>query len=70
MQTFEKLDQILPMLELPNPCPIKVVIRKDFLRLYIGPRDWQWRLSDGSFIGAGTRSDHPDEEDGEEEAKP
>ncbi len=50
---FKQDDLILPMLKLPEPCPIRIVIDDDYVRLYVGQRDWQWRL-DGSFVGCGT----------------
>ena len=34
-------DIILPDLELPNPCPIKIRVTENSVYLYVGPRDWQ-----------------------------
>jgi len=47
-------DIILPDLNLPDPCPIKIEIRDSSVFLYIGPRDWQWDFEDESFVGCGT----------------
>ncbi len=52
---FEKIqDRILPIIDLPNPCEIRVEIRDGSLFLYVGPRDWQWDFEDESFVGCGT----------------
>ena len=48
-------DSILPIVQLPNPCPIKVIIDGQYIRLYIGDRDWQWD-KDGELIGEGTKT--------------
>ena len=52
---FEVTDLTLPLLELPDPCPIRVEMRNDSLHLYVGPRDWQWDLENGELVGCGTR---------------
>ncbi len=51
---FQHNDLILPMLELPDPCPIKIEIRDNYLFLYVGARDWQWDTKTGELIGCGT----------------
>jgi hypothetical protein len=51
---FEVDDLILPKLELPNPCQIIIKITDKNLRLYIGPRDWQWDMKTELLVGQGT----------------
>ncbi len=51
---FEAEDLILPDLDLPDPCPVRVEIRDDCLFLYIGARDWQWDFEDEHLVGCGT----------------
>lgn len=46
-------DFVLPLLRLPFPCRIKIVIDEECVRLYVGPRDWQWDKR-GKLIGKGT----------------
>jgi hypothetical protein len=51
-------DRILPLLgahhRLPDPCPIRVVIDRRFVRLFVGPRDWQWEKATGKLFASGT----------------
>ncbi len=54
---FTTTDMVLPSIELPNPCPIRIEIHKDNVLLYVGPRDWQWDFTTRKFIGCGTRVD-------------
>lgn len=54
MKVYETKDIILPQLELPNPCPIKIKITDKDVRLFIGPRDWQWDKETGEWLGQGT----------------
>lgn len=55
---FETKDLIIPVLaakgDLPDPCPVRIVISDQYICLYVGPRDWQWDINTGAFIGAGT----------------
>ncbi|KKN88135.1 hypothetical protein LCGC14_0252070 [marine sediment metagenome] len=51
---FEMMDLILPTLDLPDPCSIKIEIRDDSVFLYIGARDWQWDFGDERLVGCGT----------------
>ena len=51
---YELKDSILPILDLPDPCPIKIEIKNDSVYLHIGPRDWQWDFEDEKFVGCGT----------------
>ena len=54
-ETFQHQDLILPILPiLGYSCDVRVVIDDQYVRLYIGPRDWQWERQTGKFIGAGT----------------
>ena len=51
---YTQEDLILPILKLPDPCPIKIVVTDKDVQLFVGPRDWQWERITGRFIGAGT----------------
>ena len=35
-------------------CQIRVEVRNEDVRLWVGPRDWQWNRQTGALIGAGT----------------
>ena len=54
-KSFKVEDQVLPTLDLPNPCPIRIEIRDDCIFLYVGVRDWQWDFDDEQWVGSGTR---------------
>ena len=54
-KTYKQEDLILPGLDLPDPCPVKIEIRDNSVFLYIGSRDWQWDYEDESLVGCGTR---------------
>lgn len=47
-------DAILPSLELPNPCPIRIDIHENSVSLYIGQRDWSWPRGCPDVSGSGT----------------
>lgn len=47
-------DRILGTLNLGDPCPIRIVDDGKFVKLYVGPRDWQWRKDSGKLVGFGT----------------
>jgi hypothetical protein len=53
-KTFQHNDLVLPMLELPNPCPVELTIDDDYVCLREGPRDWQWSAADSEFLSCGT----------------
>jgi len=55
--TYELNDQVLSVLGkgLPDPCPVRIIVNDHDIRLYVGPRDWQWDVRTGQFIGSGTR---------------
>lgn len=46
------LDDVLPALKLNAPTFIKIEVEDGRVRLWVGPRDWEWE--NGSLIGAGT----------------
>ena len=46
------LDQVLPVLTLNDPTFIKIEIEDDVVRLWVGPRDWEWK--NGTLVGCGT----------------
>ena len=54
MKTYQLVDNILPDLELPDPCPIRITITETDVCLYIGPRDFQWNKETEEWIGSGT----------------
>jgi hypothetical protein len=51
--TYETQDIILPILKIPDPCPIKITTDDKYIKLFIAGRDWSWNL-DGTLIGTGT----------------
>jgi len=46
-------DLVMPILKFPDPCPVRIEITDEFVYLFVGQRDWQWRVSDGSLVGSG-----------------
>jgi len=54
-QTYETKDLILPMLKLEKPVTIRITGDDKYLRLFVGPRDWQFSKETGKSVGAGTR---------------
>lgn len=65
--TYETRDLVLPMLGLqgllPDPCPICLTVTDADVKLYVGPRDWQWDRATAKIIGAGTRMSCPQPEE-------
>ncbi len=55
MKTYKIDDLVLPMLELPDPCPVKIKVTEKDVCLYIGQRDFQWDKKTGEWVGQGTR---------------
>jgi len=55
--TYETKDLILPMLKLKEPVTIRITEDEKYLRLYVGPRDWQFSKETGKCVGAGTGLD-------------
>jgi hypothetical protein len=53
MMEYIQKDILLPDLQLPNPCTVRIKIDEKNVCLYVGPRDWQWDRESGKFIGAG-----------------
>lgn len=62
-------DSVLPILALPCPCPIRIDIDEDHVRLFIGPRDWEWKRGCPDVNAVGTLFDSPiaDMGDGEQQ---
>ena len=52
--TYETEDLILSILKLKTPVTIRITEDDKYLRLYVGPRDWQFSKEDGRCVGAGT----------------
>ena len=46
-------DLIVGAVKLPNPCPVRVEITREFVFLYVGQRDWQWDRKTGRLFGSG-----------------
>jgi hypothetical protein len=51
---FEYKDLVLPIIKLPDPCPIYLEISDDIIGLSIGQRDFEWDRKTGKLNGAGT----------------
>jgi hypothetical protein len=51
---YEREDSILPMLNLPYPCPILITVEDDAVSLSIGERWLRWDRKTGRFEDAGT----------------
>jgi len=58
-EVYEEDDSILPHISLSDPCSIRVELKDDCVRLFVGPRDWSWNRKTGKLIGAGTALDNP-----------
>lgn len=67
-QVYEERDSILPILELENPCGVRVELKPDTVSLFVGQRDWCWDRKTGLLKGAGTAIHPPIAEKGEDEA--
>jgi hypothetical protein len=52
-EVYEEDDSILPALELPNPCGVRVEINDDSVILHVGQRDWSWNRKTGLLNGSG-----------------
>ena len=52
--TYETEDLILPMLDLGKKVTIRITEDEKYVRLYVGPRDWQFSKETGVCVGAGT----------------
>jgi len=52
--TYETADRILPIIGIPDPCPISVIVADDYVFLNVAGRDIQWDRKTGDFVGAGT----------------
>lgn len=50
-------DLIIPMLKFGNSCPIKIEIEDRWVRLQIGPRDFEWNRKTGDLVHTGTMLD-------------
>ena len=48
--TYETEDLILPMLNLKEPVTIRITEDDKYLRLYVGPRDWQFSKETGGCV--------------------
>jgi hypothetical protein len=53
-EVYEIDDCVLPVLNLPTPCEIRVELHEDKIKLVVGPRDWEWSRTTGQLDNAGT----------------
>lgn len=51
---YETEDLVLPMLKLEKAVTVRITEDEKYLRLYIGPRSWQFSKETGRCVGAGT----------------
>jgi hypothetical protein len=58
-EVYKQADLILPNLNLPVPCDIRVEITDERVNLYVGQRDWSWSRTTGELVGAGTAMESP-----------
>ena len=54
LEVFRESDLILPHLRLPFPTKIKIELDEQYVRLYVGRRDWEWDRKTGKLAGCGT----------------
>lgn len=57
-------DLILSELNLPHPCPIRIEITAEKVRLTIGQRDFDWNRGCPDLSGSGTMLSEPVPDDG------
>ena len=50
VKVFEARDLVIPILDLPVPCPIKVEIDDDRVSLFMGNRTIEWDKQTGEII--------------------
>ena len=55
MKTYQTEDLVVSTLQLPQPCRIEITIDDDYLKLYVGGRDWMWDIKTGELTGSGCR---------------
>jgi len=53
-ERFEHNDRILSTIKFEDPTKVSIDISHDKVRLYVGPRDWEWDRKTGELTGAGT----------------
>jgi hypothetical protein len=58
-------DEVVHMLTFPKPCPIRIDIEDESIRLFVGQRDWEWRRGCPDVLACGTIL--PPNMDGEEQ---
>lgn len=54
LEEYETEDGILSLIKFPGQTKIRIVIDDKFVRLYVGPRDWQFDRKTKECKGAGT----------------
>jgi hypothetical protein len=53
-EEYQLEDGILSLIKFPDPSKVRIVIDDKFVRLYVGPRDWQFDRKTKKCVGAGT----------------
>ncbi len=53
-EEYKLEDGILSLIKFPDPSKVRIVIDDKFVRLYVGPRDWQFDRKTKECVGAGT----------------
>jgi hypothetical protein len=51
--TYEVEDIVLPHITFPKKSRVRIVIDDKFVRLYVGPRDWQFDRDTKECVGSG-----------------
>lgn len=52
-EEYEHKDGILSLIKFPDPSKVRIVIDDKFVRLYVGPRDWQFDRITKECVGSG-----------------
>ena len=53
-EEYQLEDGILSLIKFPDPSKVRIVIDDKFVRLYVGPRYWQFDIKTKECVGAGT----------------
>lgn len=54
-EEYKHEDAILSRIKFPDPTKVRIVIDDKFVRLYVGPRNWQFDRITKECVGGGTR---------------
>ena len=53
-EIYEIEDLMVPHLTFSFPTPVRIVLDEKYIRLYVGPRDWQFDRKTKECVGRGT----------------